>query len=72
MGGGPIVRRPRRSYLDDLFRGGEMPGPMRLTLHNLTYYADRMAGMRRAIADQRLAEHSDIVRARWKLGDVAE
>ncbi|MBC7635686.1 MAG: tRNA guanosine(34) transglycosylase Tgt [Acetobacteraceae bacterium] len=70
--GCPLCSRHSRAYLHHLFRGGEMLGPMLLTWHNLTYYADLMAGMRHAIADQRLAAHSDIVRARWKLGDLVQ
>ncbi len=47
--------RHSRAYLHHLFRAGEMLGPMLLTGHNLTYYADLMAGMRAAIAAGRLA-----------------
>ena len=57
--------RHSRAYLHHLFRAGEMLGPMLLTAHNLTYYADLMAGMRAAIAAGRLAEHAASVRAGW-------
>ncbi len=38
---------------------------MLLTAHNLTYYADLMAGMRVAIGEGRLAQHAAAVRAGW-------
>ncbi|HKF71536.1 MAG TPA: tRNA guanosine(34) transglycosylase Tgt [Stellaceae bacterium] len=47
--------RHSRAYLHHLARAGEMLGPMLLTEHNLRYYADLMAGMRRAIAERRFA-----------------
>ncbi len=45
--------RHSRAYLHHLARAGEMLGAMLLTEHNLRYYADLMAGMRRAIAERR-------------------
>ncbi len=60
--------RHTRAYLHHLFRAGEMLGPMLLTGHNLTYYADLMAGMRTAIVAGRLAEHAAAVRAGWTEG----
>ena len=60
--------RHSRAYLHHLFRAGEMLGPMLLTGHNLTYYADLMAGMRTAIVAGRLAEHAGAVRAGWTEG----
>ena len=57
--------RHSRAYLHHLFRAEEMLGPMLLTAHNLTYYADLMAGMRTAIAAGRLAEYAASVRAGW-------
>ena len=44
-----------KAYLHHLFRAGEYLGPMLLTWHNLQYYQDLMAGLRRAVADGRLA-----------------
>ena len=46
-------RRHSRAYLHHLARAGEMLGAMLLTEHNLRYYADLMAGMRRAIGERR-------------------
>ena len=60
--------RHSRAYLHHLFRADEMLGPMLLTMHNLTYYADLMAGLRAAILDGRLAEQSAAVRAGWNGG----
>ena len=60
--------RHSRAYLHHLFRAGEMLGPMLLTQHNLTYYADLMAGMRDAIAQGRLADHAAHVREGWTRG----
>ena len=57
--------RHSRAYLHHLFRASEMLGPMLLTGHNLTYYAGLMAGLRAAIMDGRLAEHTASVRAGW-------
>ena len=45
--------RHSRAYLHHLARAGEMLGAMLLTEHNLRYYADLMAGTRRAIAERR-------------------
>ncbi len=60
--------RHSRAYLHHLFRADEMLGPMLLTMHNLTYYADLMAGLRAAILDGRLAEQSAAVRVGWNGG----
>ena len=45
-----------RAYLHHLVKAGEILAAMLLTAHNLTYYADLMAAMRRAIMAGRLAE----------------
>ena len=57
--------RHSRAYLHHLFRASEILGPMLLTTHNLTYYADLMTGMRNAILAGRLSEHAGTVRAGW-------
>ncbi|PHZ83788.1 tRNA guanosine(34) transglycosylase Tgt [Paremcibacter congregatus] len=43
-----------RAYISHLFRCGEVLGLMLLTEHNLTYYQDLMAGLRGAIAAEKL------------------
>ena len=53
-----------RAYLRHLDRCGEMLGPMLATIHNLHYYQELMAGLREAIAGQRLAA---FVAALWRL-----
>ena len=45
-----------RAYLHHLTKAGEILASMLLTVHNLTYYADLVAGLRAAIAAGRLAE----------------
>ncbi len=62
----PACARHSRAYLHHLFRADEMLGPMLLTWHNLTYYNDLMAGLRRAIVAGDLAEHAARVRAGWQ------
>ena len=63
--GCPACTRHVRAYLHHLFRAEEMLGPMLLTWHNLTYYADLMRGLRTAIIAGRLAAHAAQVRAGW-------
>jgi queuine tRNA-ribosyltransferase len=43
-----------RAYLHHLFRSSEMLGPILLTIHNLSYYQELMAGLRQAIEAGRL------------------
>jgi queuine tRNA-ribosyltransferase len=45
-----------RAYLHHLTKAGEILGSMLLTRHNLTYYADLMAGLRAAIDAGRLGD----------------
>jgi queuine tRNA-ribosyltransferase len=45
-----------RAYLHHLSKSGEILGAMLLTAHNLYYYADLMAEMRRAIEEGTLAD----------------
>src|SRR5207302_6690430 len=47
-----------RAYLHHLVKSGEILASMLLTRHNLTYYADLMAALRAAIAEDRLADFS--------------
>lgn len=46
----PHVGGVSRAYLHHLFKAREMLGPILLTLHNLHYYQELMAGIRVAIA----------------------
>ena len=52
----PACREFSRAYLHHLVKAGEILGAMLLTWHNLAYYQDLMAGMRRAIEAGRLAD----------------
>ena len=45
-----------RAYLHHLTKSGEILASMLLTAHNLTYYADLMLALRRAISEGRLAD----------------
>jgi queuine tRNA-ribosyltransferase len=45
-----------RAYLHHLTKSGEILASMSLTTHNLTYYADLMLALRRAIGERRLAD----------------
>jgi queuine tRNA-ribosyltransferase len=46
----PTCRRYSRAYLRHLFQAGEMLGPRLATLHNLFFFAEFMAEIRRRIA----------------------
>ncbi|MDO5308810.1 MAG: tRNA guanosine(34) transglycosylase Tgt [Planctomycetia bacterium] len=45
-----------RAYIRHLFATGEMLGPILLTIHNITYYQRLMAGVRKAIEEDRFLE----------------
>jgi queuine tRNA-ribosyltransferase len=64
------VNRYSRAYLHHLFKADEMLGPMLLTQHNLHYYQDLMAGIRLAIAENRLDTHAQTLREGWARGDL--
>ena len=52
----PACRNFGRAYLHHLVKAGEILGAMLLTWHNLTYYQDLMASIRRAIEEDRFDE----------------
>ncbi|MFO0068994.1 MAG: tRNA guanosine(34) transglycosylase Tgt, partial [Alphaproteobacteria bacterium] len=58
-------------YLHHLFKADEMLGPMLLTLHNLHYYQELMAGLRAAISERCLEAHVAGLKAAWQKGDIA-
>jgi queuine tRNA-ribosyltransferase len=61
-----------RAYLRHLDRCNEMLGSRLMTIHNLYFYQQLMAGMRKAIAERRLADFSSDFLARYAAGsDVA-
>ncbi|MEM6489471.1 MAG: tRNA guanosine(34) transglycosylase Tgt [Pseudomonadota bacterium] len=59
-----------RAYLHHAFAAGEIIGMMLLTAHNLWFYQEMMAGLRRAIAEDRLAAYADAFRAAQAEGDL--
>ena len=66
----PSCRAFSRAYLHHLVKAGEILGAMLLSWHNLTYYQDLMAGLRRAIEAGRLAEEGAAVAATHAGGDL--
>ena len=60
-----------RAYLHHLVRSDEILGAMLLTRHNLTYYQELMAGMRRAIAAGAFADFADGFAEGQGKGDIA-
>jgi len=54
-----------RAYLHHLFRAGETLGGTLLSIVNLYYYQDLMAGARAAIADGRYADYVSETREAW-------
>jgi queuine tRNA-ribosyltransferase len=60
-----------RAYLHHLVKAGEILGMMLLTWNNLAYYQELMAGLRRAIADNRLDEFVAAARAGWSDAEAA-
>lgn len=67
----PTCRGYGRAYLHHLFKAKEILGAMLLTWHNLHYYQDLMADLRRAIAAEELDALADRLAAGWRAGDVA-
>jgi queuine tRNA-ribosyltransferase len=59
-----------RAYLHHLHRAEEMLGPILLTWHNLTYYQDLMADLRRAIEAGRFAETAAGFHEAREQGDI--
>jgi queuine tRNA-ribosyltransferase len=58
-----------RAYLHHLFAAEEMLGPTLLSLHNITYYLQLMAGARMAIQAGRYADYVAECQAGWRRGD---
>jgi queuine tRNA-ribosyltransferase len=61
----PAARDFSRAYLHHLFRSGEALGGTLLSLINLTYYQDLMAGARTAIVNGRFADYVGETREQW-------
>jgi queuine tRNA-ribosyltransferase len=69
--GCPACRSYSRAYLHHVFKSGEIIASMLLTWHNLRYYQDLMAGLRGAIAEQRLDAFAADFAAERAAGDIA-
>ena len=69
--GCPACANYSRAYLHHLVKSDEVLGLMLLSGHNLHYYQDLMAGMRRAIAEARLAAFAADFAAGQTAGDNA-
>jgi queuine tRNA-ribosyltransferase len=58
-----------KAYLHHLVRSNEILGMMLLTWNNLAYYQELMAGLRKAIAENRLDSYIEEVREGWASGE---
>jgi len=61
----PAASRYSRAYLHHLVKSGEILGMMLLSIANLAYYQELMAGVRQAIAERRFIDHRDGLVAQW-------
>ena len=61
----PAARDYSRAYLHHLIRSGEMLGGMLLSMVNLSYYQDLMAGVRAAIAGGAFADFAAETKEQW-------
>ena len=61
----PAARDFSRAYLHHLFRSGEALGGTLLSIVNLFYYQDLMAGARAAIGAGRFADYRDETKEQW-------
>jgi len=66
----PAARDFSRAYLHHLVKANEALGGMLLSVVNLFYYQDLMAGMRDAIAAGNLAGFAGMTREGWARGDL--
>ncbi|WP_442753755.1 tRNA guanosine(34) transglycosylase Tgt [Methylocystis sp. JAN1] len=67
----PAARDYSRAYLHHLAKAGEILGMMLLTQANVAYYQELMAGLRKAVAEGRLADFIAQTRAGWEAGEKA-
>jgi queuine tRNA-ribosyltransferase len=62
----PAAREFSRAYLYHLFKAGEALGGTLLSIVNLFYYQDLMAGARAAIAEGHFADYVDQAEEQWR------
>ena len=67
----PAARNYSRAYLHHLVKANEMLGAILLTMVNLAYYQELMAGLRSAIAAGRFADFCAATREGWARGDIS-
>ncbi|MGA8816849.1 MAG: tRNA-guanine transglycosylase, partial [Xanthobacteraceae bacterium] len=68
----PAAREFSRAYLHHLFRSGEALGGTLLSLINLYYYQDLVAGARAAIAAGRYADFVAQTKQQWQVKNDLE
>jgi queuine tRNA-ribosyltransferase len=66
----PAARDYSRAYLHHLTKAGEMLGAILLTMVNLSYYQELMAGARAAVTAGRFEDFRNQTQAMWAQGDV--
>jgi queuine tRNA-ribosyltransferase len=66
----PAARDYSRAYLHHLVKAGEMLGAVLLTMVNLSYYQELMAGARAAIAAGRFEDFVHHTQLSWLQGDL--
>ncbi len=69
--GCPVCSRHSRSYIRHLFQAKEILGPVLATTHNLHFYQELMAGIRRSIREGNFTAHAREVTRRWQEGESA-
>jgi queuine tRNA-ribosyltransferase len=65
-----ITNTYSKAYLHHLVRSGEILGMMLLTAHNLAYYQELMAGLRKAIQEGRLDDFVAETKEGWAKGEA--
>ncbi len=68
----PLCKNYSRAYIHYLQKCNEVLAVMLLTWHNIRYYQRLTAGLRQAIAEDRLPEFCDEFYAKQAQGDIAE
>jgi queuine tRNA-ribosyltransferase len=69
----PAAREFSRAYMHHLFKAGETLGGTLLSIINLFYYQDLMAGARAAIAAGRFVDYAGLIEEQWQAKrDVTE
>jgi queuine tRNA-ribosyltransferase len=67
--GCPACAKYSRAYLHHVVKSAEIIASMLLSWHNIAYYQDLMAGLRRAISEGRLQTYADEVARNYARGE---